>query len=233
LQTIVSTLEQAVRGAPERLRQAVRDALASVHAAQGSSPAGSAAWREEQAVRGNPGVALADGVSQARRDQATVAAAEALAAQQESQRLADQLAQSTASKDAAQAVLDPQSGTAAVLEASAVSAVSTREGITALAGGLADLMRQDATQGEQLADQVKALAQQQALTNWQLQLAVSSLSRQQDAREAQAQAELQARLSAAYQDGKTNGQTLQAAVQDGLTVFDVPQGDLQAGSLGW
>ena len=67
-----------------------------------------------------------------------------------------------------------------ILEDDVNTAVSTRAAIQALTEGVADMMRHDATFQSNLAESVKVLAQQQVMTNWELQLAVQTLTDQRE-----------------------------------------------------
>jgi hypothetical protein len=241
LTRILGELDAAVAHGPqffrEALRRAVEAARRAVHLAPKAAP-GTPEWWRERAVDGNPATALADAVSNARRDEATVRQGEAVAAQRLSQELADRVAKSTTASDTAEAVLAPSlggvgGGSAARLEDAARTAVSSRAGIQVLTEGLADLMRQDASFSASRDAQLKVLVQQQALTNWQLQLVASSLSKQLEAQIAERQAVLQAELAGAMDEGQQIGDLLENGVRASVGAFASNADRLKAGRLGW
>jgi hypothetical protein len=106
---------------------------------------------------------------------------ESQAAKEITQGLATSLSSSTAHEDAAAHVLNEpvlgigEMGTAATLEDAATRAPSSRLVLQALSEGLADFMRQDATFSVLELDALKVLAEQNVMTNYQLEMAVKQL----------------------------------------------------------
>lgn len=140
-----------------------------------SSPSpGTASESLKKVAELNPAIRRGERGSLGRQVQAVRLVAESEAVQNQTEEIANQLASSTATDDAAAAAME----NADRLQQSVMDAQSSRALLQYLGEGIADLMRQQATFPTIIARHLAALSQQQALSNRELQLVVTALAQQ-------------------------------------------------------
>jgi hypothetical protein len=172
------------------------------------SPEGSYGHAFEDVVRQNPEVQAAIITANNTQGGSVQQAEDMKAATEASRALAENLKTSGAVDEAAASVLRDdlvpgvgEKGTAAQLEQNATDAPSSRLVLQAIAEGLADFMRQDATFAVIEHEALQTLAEQGALTNWQL----STLVGQYADTQLQAVAAFQEQLESAFIEGYDEG----------------------------
>jgi hypothetical protein len=172
------------------------------------SPEGSYGHAFEDVVRQNPEAQAAIITANNAQGSSVQQAEDMKAATEASRALAENLNTSGAVDEAAANVLRDdiipgvgEKGTAAQLEQNATDAPSSRLVLQAIAEGLADLMRQDATFDVIEQEALQTLVEQGALTNWQL----STLVGQYADTQLQAVAAFQEQLESAFMEGYDEG----------------------------
>ena len=141
--------------------------------------------------------------------------------------IAESLSDNSAEEAAATAVLRQsvvpgfEEGTAEKLERKAAEAPSSRLVLQALSEGFADFMRQDAVFNTVQIETVKAIAQQGAMTNWQMSMQIQQQMQnaQDDVMTARDAAE--AAFYRGYQEGSGEYRQVLAALQQVYTLGNV------------
>lgn len=220
LGAVFASLEAALAEGPAAFREAVEGAVADLRLSNRAARRGPAELMAtltegeiddygvlyDIAVQTNPNLAAAEGIMDARQDQLLTTRAEAAAVHEQNTQLAERVASSTTMQDAVAQVLEPSlgglgGGDAARLDDAARTAVSSRAAIQVMTEGIANLMRQQATFSGHLSENLRVLAQQQAMTTWELQLAINALTEQMNAEIARERAEIEAHLAGEYDAG--------------------------------
>jgi len=235
IQNAFADIQQALKEGPSALREALRENVRTLTESRlnaEDAPRDSPDGRYNEMVRTLPNVAAAEVVTALEQEETAILKAEAAGVNETSFKLGAVVQQNTAAQDTATTILSP-GGDAEGLEDDVNTAVSTRAAIQALTEGLADTMRHDAAFQSNLAETVKALSQQQVMTNWQLQLAVQALVDEREAEIAAAQAELEAEINAVYEESERVTGQFQGIVTSGASLLTPDTGTLDAGALGW
>jgi hypothetical protein len=218
-------LQNAIHEGPVAFRAKVREVLDALRLSNRTAPRAPEGTPEgwlEQATRVNPNLAIGEARNEQRAAELATMNAEARAAHAVNEELARGMSEATASRDAMVAVLgmpalpgvpSPSPGTAAQLEEQARLANSTRTAIVYLSEGIANLMRQDAAFSGAIIEHLRVLSQQQVMTTWQLQHAVSALVREQERELARERARLQTRLAQQVELGRQMGEALSGVAQ--------------------
>ncbi len=232
-------LQNAITEGPDVFRAKVREVMDELRLSNRSAPRApenTPDWWLEQATRANPNLAVGEARNEQRIAELATMNAEAHAAHAMNEALAKEVSESTASRDAMTAVLglptvsgvpNPNPGTANKLEEKAKLANSTRTALVYLTEGLADLMRQDAAFSGATIEHLRVLSQQQVLTTWQLQHAVSVLVSEQERQIARERARLQTRLAQQSELGRQMGETLSGVAQGVSGVLAADTTDLK------
>ena len=228
-------MSDALADGPAAFRAKVREVLDNLRLSNRTAaraPKDTPDWWLEQTTRANPNVAIGEARGEQRVAELAAMNAEARAAHAMNEELAQQVSESTASRDAMANVLGtvnipniptPNQGTAAELEENARLANSTRTALVYLTEGLADLMRQDAAFSGAIIEHLRVMSQQEVMTTWQLQHAVSALVGEQERQIARERARLQTRLAQQATLGQQMGDAL-TGVAGG--VEEVLEGDV-------
>ncbi len=252
LNAVFDAIDVALTDGPVAFREAIREAVAELRLSNRAERENPAALIEriregevndygvlyDIAVQTNPNVVAAEGMINSRQDQLLTTRAEAAAVHEQNTQLAEQVATSTTMQDAVAQVLEPSvgglgGGDAAQLDDAARTAVSSRAAIQVMTEGIADLMRQQATFSGNLSDSLRVLAQQQAMTTWELQLAINAMTEQMNVEIARQKAEIEAQLAREYDAGLELAESLQS-VADGAATSLFPEFDrLAFDDLGW
>lgn len=140
--------------------------------------------------------------------------------------------QNTAATDTATSILAP-GGDADTLEDDVNTAVSTRAAVQALTEGVADLMRHNATFESNLAESIKLLAQQQVMTNWELQLAAQALLDEREKKIAEERAKLELEVNGLYEESEQLAGEFADVVTAGAHLLSPDTAGLNPGALGW
>jgi len=231
-----ANIEQSLKEGPSSLRTALRMNLRTLTksrlANDEDAPKDSPDGRYNETVRTIPSVAAAEVVSALEQEEAALIKAESAGINETSFKLGAVVQQNTAAQDTARNILAP-GGDADSLEDDVNTAVSTRAAIQALTEGLADTMRHDATFQSNLSETVKALSQQQVMTNWQLQLTVQSLIDEREAEIASAQAEVEAEINNIYEESERVTGQFQGVITSGAGLLTPETATLNPATLGW
>jgi hypothetical protein len=213
----ISSVADILSEGPAALRERVGGLITDLRRRAGDAPIvrNSADWWYRRAVESNPNFAASEFVNRGQQDGRTVTLVEAAAVREASRHLAEQAASSTATREVMAQVLAPSvggvgGGDAARLQDRAATAVSSRAALQTLAEGMADGMRQQAVMAGVTNENLKVLAQQNAMTTWELSLAVESLTQQAERQAAEDRAAVMAALSSSVEAGERIGQNLEA-----------------------
>ena len=228
-------IEQAIKEGPSALREATRASVRTLtrqrYAGQ-DAPADSPDGRFEEMTRTLPNVAAAEVVSAVEQEETAALKAEAASVTETSWKLGAVAQQNTAGADTATTVLAP-GGDADTLEDDVNTAVSTRAAVQALTEGVADLMRHNATFESNLAESVKVLAQQQVMTNWELQLTVQALLDERENKIAEERARMQLEINGLYEESEQLTGQFADVVTAGAHLLTPDTSSLDPGALGW
>ena len=252
LNDLFDNLDTALGEGPAKFREAIRDAVAELRLSNRTARKDPVKLIEmiekgevndygvlyDIAVQTNPNIVTAEGIINARQDQLLETRAEAAAVHELNTRLAEEVANSTTMQDTVAQVLEPsigglKGGDAAQLDDAARTAVSSRAAIQVMTEGIADLMRQQATFSGNLSDNLRVLAQQQAMTTWELQLAIATLTEQMNAEVAKEKAAIEAQLAREYDAGIELAESM-ATMADGTASSLSPAfKEIEFKKLGW
>lgn len=235
VQNAFTNIEQSLKEGPSALRTALRENIRTLTANRLQSenaPIDSPDGRYNEVVRTIPSVAAAEVVSALEQEEAALIKAESAGINETSFKLGAVVQQNTAAQDTATTILAP-GGDADSLEDDVNTAVSTRAAVQALTEGLADTMRHDATFQSNLSETVKALSQQQVMTNWQMQLTVQALLDDREAEIASAQAEVEAEINTIYEESERVTGQFERVVTSGAGLLTPDTGTLDPAALGW
>ncbi len=197
-----------------------------------NAPAGSPDGRFVEMSRTLPNVAAAEVVSAVEQEETAALKAEAASVTETSWKLGAVAQQNTAATDTATTILAP-GGDADTLEDDVNTAVSTRAAVQALTEGVADLMRHNATFESNLAESVKVLAQQQVMTNWELQLTVQALLDERENKIAEERAQMQMEINGLYEESEQLTGQFTDVVTAGAHLLTPDTSGLNPGALGW
>ena len=236
LEQAMGDIEQAIEQGPSEFRRRIQGAIRDLTQAQltelWQAPEDSPDGRYNQAVQTFPALAGAEVVTARQKERSSVLRAESAAAAETSFKTGAVVQQNTAAQDTAQSILGP-GGDAETLENDVNTSVSTRAAVQALTEGIADTMRHDASFQANLASVVKSLNQQQVMTNWQMQLLVSSLTDQYEAEMAAAQTQLQGQITEVYREADAIGRSFTNSLMMGVEMLEADVTGLNTGDLGW
>ncbi len=230
-----ANIEQAIKAGPSALRAATRASvrkLTQQRYATQHAPANSPDGRFDEMTRTLPNVAAAEIVTAAEQEETAALKAEAAAVTETSWKLGAVAQQNTAATDTATSILAP-GGDADTLEDDVSTAVSTRAAVQALTEGVADLMRHNATFESNLAESVKLLAQQQVMTNWELQLAAQALLDEREKKIAEERAKLEMEVNGLYEESEQLAGEFADVVTAGAHLLSPDTAGLNPGALGW
>ena len=228
-------IERAIQQGPSALREATREAVSTLAKERyngSDAPKNSPDGRFYEMSRTLPNVAAADVVTTMEQEQTAVVKAEAASVNETSYKLGAVAQQNTAATDTATAILAP-GGNADALEDDVNTAVSTRAAIQALTEGVADTMRHDATFQSNLAESVKVLAQQQVMTNWELNLAVQTLTDAREKEIAEERAKMAMEVNGLYEEAEDLSGQFTDIVTAGAYLLTPDVSSLNPGALGW
>ena len=230
-----TNIEQSLKEGPSALRTALRTNIRTLTKSRleaENAPKDSPDGRYNETVRTIPSVAAAEVVTALEQEEAALVKAESAGVNETSFKLGAVVQQNTAAADTATTILRP-GGDADSLEDDVNTAVSTRAAVQALTEGLADTMRHDATFQSNLAETVKALSQQQVMTNWQLQLTVQSLIDERETEISSAQAEVEAEINNIYEESERVTGQFQGVITSGAGLLTPETATLNPAALGW
>lgn len=212
-------------------RASVRKLTQQRYAAQ-NDPKNSPDGRFDEMTKTLPNVAAAEIVTAAEQEETAALKAEAAAVTETSWKLGAVAQQNTAATDTATSILAP-GGDADTLEDDVNTAVSTRAAVQALTEGVADLMRHNATFESNLAESIKLLAQQQVMTNWELQLAAQALLDEREKKIAEERAKLELEVNGLYEESEQLAGEFADVVTAGAHLLSPDTAGLNPGALGW
>jgi len=228
-------IEQAIKEGPSALREATRASVRTLtkqrYAGQ-NAPANSIDGRFDEMTRTLPNVATAEVVSAVEQEETAALKAEAASVTETSWKLGAVAQQNTAATDTATTILAP-GGDADTLEDDVNTAVSTRAAVQALTEGVADMMRHNATFESNLAESIKILAQQQVMTNWELQLTVQSLLDERENKIAEERARMEMEVNGLYEESEQLTGQFNDVVTAGAHLLTPDTSSLNPGALGW
>lgn len=235
----LSAMNDALDEGPAAFRAKVGEVLGSLRQSnrRARAPEGSPDWWLEQATRANPNLAINEARDEQRVTELATMNAEARAAHAMNEEIAQQVSESTSARDTVANVLgttgipglpNPNEGTAAELEENARLANSTRTALVYLSEGFADLMRQDAAFSGAIIEHLRVLSQQEVMTTWQLQHAVSALVAEQERQIARERARLQTRLAQQTSLGQQMGDALTGVAGGVSNILEAETADLKA-----
>jgi hypothetical protein len=228
-------IEQAIKEGPSALREATRAAVRTLtrqrYAGQ-NAPANSPDGRFDEMTRTLPNVAAAEVVSAVEQEETAALKAEAASVTETSWKLGAVAQQNTAATDTARSILAP-GGDADTLEDDVNTAVSTRAAVQALTEGVADMMRHNATFESNLAESIKVLAQQQVMTNWELQLMVQALLDERENKIAEERARMEMEINGLYEESEQLTGQFASVMTAGAHLLTPDTSSLDPGALGW
>lgn len=229
-------LEEAIKNGPSQFREEVQRGIRNLTEQQLTTlyqaPNDSSDGHYNQFVKTFPVAAAAEVVTARQKERSSLLKAESAAAAETSFKTGAVVQQNTAAQDTAQTILG-QGGDADTLENDVNTSVSTRAAVQALTEGLADTMRHDASFQANLSSVIKALNQQQVMTNWQLQLLVKSLTEQSEQDLAAAQAQLQGQVTEVFQQAEAISTQFETTIMQGTEILEPDVTPLNPGALGW
>jgi hypothetical protein len=230
------SLQESIKNGPSQFREDVQRGIRSLTEKQLTTlydaPNDSSDGHYNQFVKTFPVAAAAEVVTARQKERSSLLKAESAAAAETSFKTGAVVQQNTAAQDTAQAILGA-GGDADTLEDDVNTAVSSRAAIQALTEGLADTLRHDASFQANLSSVVKALSQQQVMTNWQLQLLVKGLTEQNEQDLAAAQAQLQGHVTEVFQQADAISAQFQTSITQGVEILEPYTARLNPGDLGW
>ncbi len=209
----VESLMRRLTGLPSRIMSGIRDAVLARARRAADLPPASTAGVYRRVVEAVPVVREAEEGSVAEQVHTLRSVAEAEQAQEQAEKLALELASGTEVSDAVGRAL----GLADALEAGVRDAQSTRAVLEYIGVGLADQIRSNSVLMGMLSKHVATLAQQNAMTNRELAIAVSLLARQLQQEHEARRARMLGVIEGMQQVGRTVGQTV---VSVGESVVD-------------
>lgn len=228
-------IEQAIKEGPSALREATRASVRTLtrqRYANQNAPANSPDGRFIEMTRTLPNVAAAEVVSAVEQEETAALKAEAASVTETSWKLGAVAQQNTAATDTAMTILAP-GGDADTLEDDVNTAVSTRAAVQALTEGVADMMRHNATFESNLAESIKLLAQQQVMTNWELQLTVQALLDERENKIAEERAQMEMEINGLYEESEQLTGQFADVVTAGAHLLTPDTSSLNPGALGW
>ncbi len=235
IEAVFADIEQAIKGGPSALREATRAAVRTLtmqRYAGENAPKDSSNGRFSEMAKTLPNVAAAEIVTAVEQEEAAALKAEAASVAEISWKLGAVAQQNTAATDTATTILAP-GGDADTLEDDVNTAVSTRAAVQALTEGVADMMRHNATFESNLAESIKILAQQQVMTNWELQLVVQSLVDERENKIAEERARLETEINGLYEESEQLTGQFADVMSAGAHLLTPDTGSLNPGALGW
>jgi len=235
LENAFGDIEQAIQEGPSALREATRGAVRTLtrqRYADENAPKNSPDGRFYEMTRTLPNVAAAELTTAMEQEETAAIKTESASVNETSWKLGAVAQQNTAATDTARAILAP-GGNADILEDDVNTAVSTRAAIQALTEGVADMMRHDATFQSNLAESVKLLAQQQVMTNWELQLAVQTLTDQREKEIAEERARMEMEINGLYEESESLTREFTSVITSGAHLLTPDTSSLNPGALGW
>jgi hypothetical protein len=150
-----------------------------------------------------------------------------------SRKVAEEFADNTAVEHSVARALLPVVGAPDAMKLRAQTAISTRSAVQAFTEGFADYMKQDAVIGQAVVDGLKALAQQNAMTNAQLSAQAQYLLEEQKQRlEAQRQ-QLETVVGETYDAELTSLTNLSAAIRNSAENISTEPFTINLAELGW
>jgi hypothetical protein len=189
------------------------------------SPEGSYGHAFEDIVRQSPETQAAIVTANNLQGNSVQQAEDMKATTEASRALAENLKTSGAADEAAAAVLRDdiipgvgERGTAAQLEQNATDAPSSRLVLQAIAEGMADFMRQDATFAVIEQEALQTIVEQGAMTNWQLSTLVGQYADAQLQAVAAYQEQLESAFMQGYDEGSLAADELSEALEFGQSI---------------
>jgi hypothetical protein len=95
------------------------------------------------------------------------------------------------------------------------------------------MMRHNATFESNLAESIKLLAQQQVMTNWELQLTVQALLDERENKIAEERAQMQMEINGLYEESDQLTGQFTDVVTAGAHLLTPDTSSLDPGALGW